>query len=435
MPLKKTVKKTAKLPTTKRPTAAAKPKPKPKVTSDSKAASKSKKPTKKTYHGKQEPPFKVLVFSKTTAYRHASIPAGIRGLQRLADEVSVNTRSPFTVEATEDAAIFDRPRKLGTYKVIVLLSNSGDDCLDENQLKNFGNWVRKGGGVVGIHCATFACTGSTCSNGEGDEWYGDLLGGVFKDHPEPQAARVRIVAEGPDPEQESSESEDEFHLVKKKKQRTTKEKSKGMPFHRIRISAEISKDHLLKDWGKSTDEDETGKESDKRAGHGEEYITTSSGYKERTSFLWHDEWYNFRTNPREKLNLSYKNGTTEDFTILLTVDESTYNGGKHGEDHPIAWCQQFPAPKTAEERKQERKDESMMSWMVKHHGEDSRAMAGYLVEQNRKKKEEDKKKVYRRVGEMGGRCFYTALGHFDKAYEDPWFMAHVWAGIEWAAKV
>ncbi|KAM7188001.1 Trehalose utilization domain containing protein [Naviculisporaceae sp. PSN 640] len=430
---KKQVKKLTKPHAAKLHTAATKVMPK-----STKAASKSKQSApKKTFRGKQEPPFKILVFSKTTAYRHASIPAGIRGLQRLADEVSVKTRTPFTVEATEDAAIFDRPRKLSTFKVIVLLSNSGDDCLNEQQLKNFQKWVEKGGGVVGIHCATFACTGGTCSNGQGDEWYGNMLGGVFEEHPEPQTARVRIVVEGPDSDQEedSEDEEDEFHLVKKKKKKTTKgkekekEKSKGRPFHMIHISAEIDKEHLLKDWGKSVEESE----SNERAG--EEYATTSSGYKERTSFLWHDEWYNFKTHPREKLNQLFKNGTTEDFTILLKVDESTYTGGKHGEDHPIAWCQQFPAPKTAEERKQERKHESMMNWLLEHHGQDSYAMAGYLTEQEQKKKEEEKRRRYRKVSEMGGRCFYTSLGHFDEAYEDPWFMGHVLAGIHWAAKV
>ena len=53
-----------------------------------------------------------------------------------------------------------------------------------------------------------------------------------------------------------------------------------------------------------------------------------------TSFLpgkWErtDEWYGFRTNPREKAH------------ILMTLDESTYRGGEMGNDHPIAWCRTF----------------------------------------------------------------------------------------------
>jgi type 1 glutamine amidotransferase len=53
-----------------------------------------------------------------------------------------------------------------------------------------------------------------------------------------------------------------------------------------------------------------------------------------TSFLpgvWErtDEWYGFRTNPREKVH------------VLMTLDESTYRGGEMGGDHPIAWCREF----------------------------------------------------------------------------------------------
>ena len=39
-----------------------------------------------------------------------------------------------------------------------------------------------------------------------------------------------------------------------------------------------------------------------------------------------DEWYNYRTNPRANV------------TVLATVDESTYQGGTMGADHPIIWC-------------------------------------------------------------------------------------------------
>ncbi|MGI5471753.1 ThuA domain-containing protein [Streptomyces sp. CA-132043] len=42
-----------------------------------------------------------------------------------------------------------------------------------------------------------------------------------------------------------------------------------------------------------------------------------------------DEWYNYRTNPRDRAH------------ILATLDESTYTGGSMGEDHPFAWCQEY----------------------------------------------------------------------------------------------
>ena len=42
-----------------------------------------------------------------------------------------------------------------------------------------------------------------------------------------------------------------------------------------------------------------------------------------------DEWYDYRTNPREQVN------------VLLTLDESSYTGGGMGDDHPSAWYHDF----------------------------------------------------------------------------------------------
>lgn len=39
-----------------------------------------------------------------------------------------------------------------------------------------------------------------------------------------------------------------------------------------------------------------------------------------------DEWYSFRSNPRD------------DVHVLLSLDETTYSGGGMGADHPAAWC-------------------------------------------------------------------------------------------------
>uniref|UniRef100_A0AAU3GM69 ThuA domain-containing protein n=1 Tax=Streptomyces sp. NBC_01401 TaxID=2903854 RepID=A0AAU3GM69_9ACTN len=42
-----------------------------------------------------------------------------------------------------------------------------------------------------------------------------------------------------------------------------------------------------------------------------------------------DEWYNYRTNPRDKAQ------------VLATLDETSYTGGTMDGDHPIAWCQEY----------------------------------------------------------------------------------------------
>ncbi|MCQ8194456.1 ThuA domain-containing protein [Streptomyces rugosispiralis] len=75
-----------------------------------------------------------------------------------------------------------------------------------------------------------------------------------------------------------------------------------------------------------------------------------------------DEWYNYRTNPRERVK------------VLATLDESSYQGGAMGEDHPISWCQDY----------------------------------------------------------RGGRAFYTGFGHTKESYADPAFRQHLLGGIRYA---
>ena len=75
-----------------------------------------------------------------------------------------------------------------------------------------------------------------------------------------------------------------------------------------------------------------------------------------------DEWYDFQTNPRGQVN------------VLLTLDESTYNGGGMGIDHPIAWFHDY----------------------------------------------------------MGGRSWYTGGGHTVESYTEPDFRAHLLGGLRYA---
>lgn len=128
-------------------------------------------------------PFQILVFSGTAAYRHASIPAGIAAIRRLSTESSA-TSTPFTAVFTEDPAVFT-PESLSTFKVVVFLQSSGEFLTSTSQLDALKGFVRSGGGVVGVHCATFAM--------ESSEWYGRLMGAVFHSHPEPQLDRIRFV--------------------------------------------------------------------------------------------------------------------------------------------------------------------------------------------------------------------------------------------------
>jgi type 1 glutamine amidotransferase len=61
--------------------------------------------------------------------------------------------------------------------------------------------------------------------------------------------------------------------------------------------------------------------------------------------------------------------------VLATVDESTYRDGGMGTDHPIAWCQEYD----------------------------------------------------------GGRSWYSAMGHTGESFREPRFLAHLLAGLRYAA--
>jgi len=76
-----------------------------------------------------------------------------------------------------------------------------------------------------------------------------------------------------------------------------------------------------------------------------------------------DEWYDYRASPTGRVH------------VLATLDETTYEGGSMGDDHPIAWCHEFD----------------------------------------------------------GGRAFYTGGGHMQESFEEPAFLEHLAGGILWAA--
>lgn len=79
-------------------------------------------------------------------------------------------------------------------------------------------------------------------------------------------------------------------------------------------------------------------------------------------WLREDEWYNYKNlNPELK--------------VLATLDESSYEGGTNGDQHPIAWYHECD----------------------------------------------------------GGRSFYTGGGHTDESFEDADYLKHLLEGIKWAA--
>ena len=76
-----------------------------------------------------------------------------------------------------------------------------------------------------------------------------------------------------------------------------------------------------------------------------------------------DEWYNFKTPPTE-----------QEVKVLVTIDETSYQGGENGNYHPMAWYHDYD----------------------------------------------------------GGRSFYTEFGHTDESYADPAYLQHVLGGLVYA---
>lgn len=214
---------------------------------------------------------RILVFSKTAAFRHASIEAGQKAIMQLGEQQG------FIVDTTENASRFNE-ENLKRYQAVVFLSTTGD-VLNAIQQNAFERYIQAGGGYLGIHAA---------ADTEYDwPWYNKLAGAWFESHPNPDNIQKGT-----------------FVVVDKNHPATS---------------------FLPERW-------------------------------ERT-----DEFY------------SYKN-ISPNLHVLLTIDEQTYRGGTNGDNHPMAWYQEFD----------------------------------------------------------GGRSFYTAGGHTDATFTEPLFLKHLSAGLHYA---
>jgi len=147
---------------------------------------------------------RLLVFTKTEGFRHASIDAGKKALAKMA------TEKGFTVDFTEDATQFNTPN-LKKYNAVVFLSTTGD-VLNNAQQDEFERYIQAGGGYLGIHAA------ADCEYEW--PWYGRLVGAYFLDHPMPnnvQKGKYYVVDKGSFATRdmpETFERSDEFYSFK-----------------------------------------------------------------------------------------------------------------------------------------------------------------------------------------------------------------------------
>jgi cytochrome c len=118
----------------------------------------------------EEPRFDVLVFSKTTGFRHTEAIAA--GHAKIA---AMGVENDFSVTSSEDAALFT-DAGLRDFEVVVFNNTDGEGILNAAQRSAFERWTQRGGGIVSIHAD---------ANADRDwAWKGDMMGGAwFANHP------------------------------------------------------------------------------------------------------------------------------------------------------------------------------------------------------------------------------------------------------------
>jgi hypothetical protein len=130
--------------------------------------------------GKRKGNPRILVFSKTTGFRHSSIPVGKEAIIKLGAE------NGFRVDTTENSGYFNED-SLKNYSAVVFLNttDNSDSLLNNYEENAFERYIQAGGGFVGVHAATDA----EYQWG----WYTRLVGAQFLSHPEQQEAVLNVV--------------------------------------------------------------------------------------------------------------------------------------------------------------------------------------------------------------------------------------------------
>jgi type 1 glutamine amidotransferase len=116
---------------------------------------------------------KLLVFSKTAGFRHASIATGKVALQEMGGKTGA-----FEAVISDDLSNFE-PGKIGQFDAILFLSTTQDvfkGAPNADELfESLMNFVKGGKGFIGIHAAT-----DTFYNRPA---YGEMMNGYFDGHP------------------------------------------------------------------------------------------------------------------------------------------------------------------------------------------------------------------------------------------------------------
>lgn len=120
---------------------------------------------------------RVLVSTRTTGFRHGSIPAAKAMLERMALDHG------WSIRFTEADNVYDDASLRNTD--VVVFANTTGDVVTSSQHESFERFIRNGGGFVGIHAAT---------DTEYDwPFYQELIGASFRTHPAIQKATIHVL--------------------------------------------------------------------------------------------------------------------------------------------------------------------------------------------------------------------------------------------------
>jgi len=122
--------------------------------------------------------FKVLIVSRTQGFRHNHIPDTIVAIQKLGAEngFNVDVFDPSLPDATIATNPLTSAAALAEYKAIIFDSTTGNANFSTDEQTGIQNYIRSGGGYVGIHAATDCCRQWP--------WYQAMAGGIFTSHPQ-----------------------------------------------------------------------------------------------------------------------------------------------------------------------------------------------------------------------------------------------------------
>lgn len=129
-------------------------------------------------------PRKLLVFNRTVGYRHSSIPYAAKALEIMGQKTGA-----FEVTQSEDMSVF-LPENINHFDAICFNNSSQLDFSDPNLQRGLMDFVRNGGGFVGIHGAT--------NNFHNWPEAAEMIGGIFDNHPWGPEGTWKVKIEDPD---------------------------------------------------------------------------------------------------------------------------------------------------------------------------------------------------------------------------------------------